>query len=227
MADESARQYLEQARQTKNPVSFQSIAAKIPAPRTSSSFNTSSPGFLARLLQGVNQAFINRQPLVLGLGSAFCLIIALTVFQVYRHQGQAQGSQYASKGSGHILLNHRQVSYKPGSSLNTAAGDTLTFSTRYAKALYLQIWYRDDNGSLFAYLEASGSAHKVAASTVWYPLSYKIILDSNWSSEQIFVVTGTKVFKSAQAIQAINANGDSSSNTTSLSVHTYNITRVQ
>ena len=176
----------------------QKIEKEIPAENTCSTSSSNLERFWRLLYAKPSVAF----------ALTLLITIGLSLFPVKRlHQNPEKAPiTFSTKGSIGFKLLFKDSIREPQKQYNVTPGDTLAFVYRSGKPIYVQVWYRDDGGDLFAYIENSGTSYYMAPATNWTSLAHKVVLDSSWNSESLYLIYSPNEFTSNNIKRLLNSD---------------------
>jgi hypothetical protein len=197
--DEELQKYMQEVKEQRTSLSFNAVRNRVEQQHALKGSETESLSILVSLVDMFNR--FTRKPALAYAAVAVLIISFSAVFMVQK--GTNKGPGFMSKGDTGIKLICGERTLQKGSRNPVKPGDTLSFSYRGPDPLFLQVWYQDDDGQYFAYLENSGEALLVEASMKWNALPEKVVLDSDWSKEKVFLIYSDSEFSSGDAVELL------------------------
>jgi hypothetical protein len=88
------------------------------------------------------------------------------------------------------------------------AGDTLSIRYRSGSPLYVQIWFREEEGGPKPFPGPEGADALWPASPQWRSASRRILLDGGWMRQEIWILYSDSPFGDEEALTAIQGRGE-------------------
>lgn len=142
----------------------------------------------------------------------FCIFPVLLVYQ-NRLQTTLHTSQYNAKGESKFLLWSGEAFLPNTDTLSVQVGDSLSLAYISATPQFIQVWFRDDAGEFFSYLENGGEALRYEPVASAQILEQKLVLQGGWKIEELFLLSSNSTFSTITALKHLRVMGLSNSKT--------------
>jgi len=207
----------ERLQKLKNPVSYEKIFQTL---NLGEQKESSSP--FESVINKIKSALeiLTAKPAALGLCAAgFALLLFFILPDRTAIIPSETEGMYFEKGLGEVKLQINGEIQDKESQIGAVPGDTLKFVYRSGEPVYFQVWYQDDGGSFFAYVENAGRAVYNNGSSRWKETEQMVVLDSSWNTEKVFILYSDSEFNSSSARKLLGKDKISDS----IKVRTYNL----
>jgi hypothetical protein len=158
-----------------------------------------NPGRMSGLLARLDAWLPRPSRAVMAWGGALCLLLLVLPVALMTRTSETGGLRAKGSGRAEVLLSVGDREAASGQTLHSKSGDVLTFSYRSIQPVFAQIWYVEDGSAPAPFAGKEDEALSWPASSSWRKAPQRIMLDGNWKSERVIIVTSTQRLQAEDA----------------------------